>query len=70
MEIKIRKINDHVVEVTAETSGANIDCGMLSLSEQRDLAEHLIYAAEDLLSRNFEYKLQAEILNTVAENLS
>ena len=69
MEIKIRTINDYVVEVIAETPGANIDCGMLGLLEQKDLAEHLIFAAEDLLSRQFEYRLQSEILNTVAENL-
>ena len=69
MEIEVRKINDYTVEINAKEGDSQLSMGLLNLSEQRDFAEHLIQVADDLLSRNFEYKIQSDMLNVVAENL-
>jgi len=69
VEIEVRKINDYTVEINAKEGDSQLSMGLLNLSEQRDFAEHLIQVADDLLSRNFEYKIQSDMLNVVAENL-
>jgi hypothetical protein len=69
MDINIRKINNTNLEMIITDTNVNIETGLLSHSEQLEIAELFIKSAEELLSNIGKYGLECNLLDLVYDNI-